>query len=398
MKIALISQIFPVREQPYRGHSVYQTALRLREWAEMRAISPHARYTGWLQPKSRLWSRTDLSYSPEGIPTKYCEYPALPVISRAINGWMCARAIEPLILADRPDVILSYWIYPDGFAAIQAGKKLGIPVVLKAIGSDINDVHGLMQKALTRYAVRKANACLTVSEDLRSKIIGMGVDAERVRAIPNGCDTSIFRVNDRVCARKELGLSENEQLVVYVGRLDVNKGLRELLQAGAKLAPAHPLLKIAMVGDGPGRAQLAEEIKKLGIGRNVSFVNPCPSAGVAQWMAASDVCTLPSYREGCPNVVIEALSCGRPVVATNVGGIPDLVDENSGVLIAPHDADALARALSAALNRSWDAQKISQHRQRSWEQVAQETFEVCAALLPAKSRACVPVESEGVLQ
>jgi len=384
MKIALITQIFPVREQPYRGHSVYQTALRLRKWASVRVIAPHARYGRWILPKSRSWAQTDLSYSPEGIPTEYCHYSAIPVITRAANGLLCARAIEALVAADPPDVILSYWIYPDGFAALRVGQRLGIPVVVKAIGSDINDVRGLLQTALTRRVLRHASVCLTVSEDLRRKVIAMGADAERVYTVPNGCDTSVFRVQDREQARQELGLIGNEPLIVYVGRLDPAKGLRELLQAAASIASARPRFRIALVGEGPARPELEGIAKRLKIHDSVSWVAPCASAGVARWMAASDLAVLPSYREGCPNVVLEALSCGRPVVGTTVGGIPDLVDSECGILVPPHDADALGRALSAALDRSWDSERISQRRRRSWEQVAAETFEICASVISTK--------------
>jgi teichuronic acid biosynthesis glycosyltransferase TuaC len=398
MKIALVSQIFPVREQPYRGHSVFQTALRLRQWADVRAISPHASYPSWLKPKTRLWSSTDLSYSPEGIPTKYCSYPALPVLSRVTNGSLCARAIEPLIAADLPDVILSYWVYPDGFAAARVGRRLGIPVVIKAIGTDINDLRGPVHKALSRKALQDASFCLTVSEDLRRKIIAMGIGAERVQAISNGCDTSVFYVQDRELARKELGLSLDGRLVVYVGRYDIAKGLVELLNAVPKIAAAHPRLTVALVGDGPARPELEGHVTRLGIQDHVKFVAPCRSSGVAKWMAASDLFTLPSYREGCPNVVIEALSCGKPVVAANVGGVPDLVDDECGILVPPRDAEALARAISAALGRTWDCEAISQRRRRSWEQVAAETFEICASVLPVQSGAYAAARSAGVLR
>jgi len=92
------------------------------------------------------------------------------------------------------------------------------------------------------------------------------------------------------------------------------------------------------------------------------------------------------------------LSCGKPVVAANVGGVPDLVDDECGILVPPRDAEALARAISAALGRTWDCEAISQRRRRSWEQVAAETFEICASVLPVQSGAYAAARSAGVLR
>jgi glycosyltransferase involved in cell wall biosynthesis len=102
---------------------------------------------------------------------------------------------------------------------------------------------------------------------------------------------------------------------------------------------------------------------------------------VASWLAAANIFCLPSYAEGCPNAVIEALACGRPVVATNVGGIPELVDSESGILVAPQDSQALADAFHQALSRRWDEPAISQRAQRGWDQVAEETRQICMECL-----------------
>jgi glycosyltransferase involved in cell wall biosynthesis len=98
---------------------------------------------------------------------------------------------------------------------------------------------------------------------------------------------------------------------------------------------------------------------------------------VARWMCAADVVTLPSYSEGHPNVLVEALACGRPVVATPVGGIPEVVDAESGILVPTHDAEALAAGLTQALNRPWDHAALARRFSRDWHQVAQDTLQAC---------------------
>ena len=145
--------------------------------------------------------------------------------------------------------------------------------------------------------------------------------------------------------------------MLFVGRLDTTKGIVELLDAFASLATRRPNLRLAYVGDGPGGGHLRRKAKHLALEDRITLTGACSSQKVAQWLAAANVLALPSYNEGCPNVVIEALSCGRPVIATNVGGIPELVNEESGILVAPRDS----RALAAPLKRRWTGVGMNIH-------------------------------------
>ena len=372
MKIAVLTQYFPVREEPYRGHSAYQTLLCLKKWADIEVIAPQAKYPSWLRPRSRAWTSTDLSYTDPEFRTTYLAYPAIPVLSRALSGRLVAGLVEPHIRRIKPDVILNYWLYPEGYAAVEVGRKLGIPVVLEAIGSDVNRAAGVIAR-LSRSAMQKADLILTVSEALRRKVLEMGIPPQKVQAILNGCDTSVFHPADASQARNELGISPSQELIVYVGRYDLLKGLRELVEATARLVPQHPKLALALVGEGPALESLRVLASRLGIANHVHFVGALKSDGVSRWLAACNVFCLPSYAEGCPNVVMEALNCGRPVVASTVGGIPELVGQDCGILVPPQTVEPLAKALFDALVRAWDHRHIAEVSYRGWEQVATET-------------------------
>lgn len=247
MKIAVVTQYFPVREQPYRGHSAYQTLLKLKQWAEVEIFAPQSRYPRWLLPRNRPWASTDLSHRDKNFNVRYFDYPAIPVLTRAINGLTCARNLEPLLRSARPDVILNYWIYPDGFAAVHVGRKLGIPVAVTSIGSDLNALSGPMSKRQVKHVLDNASMVMTVSHDLRRKAIGFGLPPSKVHAVLNGCDTSVFRPRDRADARQQLGLDADAQAILYVGRLDVLKGLRELVTACAEISRVHRELKLFLV-------------------------------------------------------------------------------------------------------------------------------------------------------
>jgi len=131
-----------------------------------------------------------------------------------------------------------------------------------------------------------------------------------------------------------------------------------------------------MVGEGPDRPQIIQSIESGGATGYIHTLPPCAPDDVAVWMAAADMVTLPSYMEGCPNVVLEALACGRPVVATRVGGIPEIMSNACGRLIPPRDANALAEALEAVLSADWNAGSISAYWSRSWSTVARELLDI----------------------
>jgi glycosyltransferase involved in cell wall biosynthesis len=215
----------------------------------------------------------------------------------------------------------------------------------------------------------------------------MGASPENSRAIVNGCDPSVFRVRDRVEARRKLGIDPAAQAIVYLGRMDARKGLRELVEAAAALHPERPNLHVYLAGEGPDRSLIESAIQLANAAAYIHAMPGCSFDEVAVWMAAANLVTLPSYMEGCPNVVIEALASGRPVVATNVGGIPEIMPGECGQLVPPRDSRALAEALASVLDSSWDAKAISAQCSRSWEDVAAEVLEVLQSVASRRTSA-----------
>ncbi len=379
MRVAVLTQQFPTSHHRWAGHSVYQTLRVLARRCDLHVFYPEVTYPSlpsFIDRRSLRRPDFDRSWNPPAVPATYVPYKAFPVISRSLNGLSMARRILPHVRRFDPDVILSYFIYPDGYAAVRIGKMLDVPVVVTAVGSDLNRQRDPICRKLTAYTLRNADFVSTVSQHLCETARTQGADPARSRAKPNGCDTAVFHPMDRQRARRTLELDQDAEIIVYVGRLDVRKGLIELIEAVQKLRAQRPKLRCFIVGSGPDKPRLIEAIATAGMNESISIVPSCATDRVALWMVASNLVTLPSYNEGCPNVVIEALAAGRPVVATNVGGIPELMDETCGRLVPRADVPALTKALQQVLDATWDATAISATHSRSWSDVADELYQI----------------------
>jgi glycosyltransferase involved in cell wall biosynthesis len=376
LRIAVVTRYFPSSGEPWQGRSAYQTIRALNAQADVHVFYPNSAYPSFLRPRTRLYEGLDPSYSPAGASVSYYDYVAVPLLSRPFNGAMAANALLPHVRAFRPDVIFSVFLYPDAYAALRIAKVLGVPLVAMGIGSDIHSIADRISASYTRKVLREADFLVTVSDDLRQKALAMGASPERSRAVVNGCDLSVFNVRDRAECRRQLGVDPEARTIVYIGRMDVRKGLRELVEASAKLHATYEDLQVYMVGEGPDRPEITQRIETAGASGYIHALPPCQPDDVALWMGAADLVTLASYMEGCPNVVLEALACGRPVVATRVGGIPEIMSDACGRLIPPRNAAALAEALDSVLSSEWDANAISAHWSRSWNTVAAELLGV----------------------
>lgn len=377
MRLLVVTSQFPIAGEPHRGRPILQTVRALSRLAEVRVLSPVATYPDWARPRSYLFRAGDADFAVDGIDARWLRYPALPLVSRPFNGALCARSLHAPLRAFAPDVVLAYWLYPDAWGAMRAAARADLPLVVGARGSDLR-VRDALSRRLTRPVLAAARRILTVSDDLgRVAVREYGADPAKLRTIANGCDAAIFHPRPRAEMRARLGVAQEAELVVYVGRLVPEKGLGELVEAAAALRVRRPRLQLALVGEGPMRGDLDARIAA-----HPRLVLHLPGAQpperVAEWMAASDLVTLPSYSEGHPNVLVEALACGRPAVATPVGGIPEVVDADCGVLVAVRDPGELADGLDAALGRDWDETALARRFSRSWGQVAAETLRACA--------------------
>lgn len=277
---------------------------------------------------------------------RYATIPGLPFLNPGLMG----LSLVPDILrrktgGRRYDVVLGAYAYPDGCAAILVGKALGLPVVVKCQGSDLNRVP---ESTVLRHQIQallpRATRVVVVSKKLGERAQELGVAPERIDLVYNGVDRARFSPRDSRAARDALSLPRDRRIVVYVGTISEHKGVLELLEASRRLGADVPKSTVVFVGDGPELKRIQSEAESSG-GRIIA-AGRVGHDDVARYISASDLLCLPSWNEGMPNVVREAHASGRPVVATDVGGIPEAVHHpDLGRLVPAKDAARLAEAL-----------------------------------------------------
>ncbi len=381
MRIAVVTPLFPTKAGPDRASWLYSTVMALKRYARLDVYCAASVYPpfDYFQPRSFSYEPLSADYRVADLRIHVAPFSVFPVLSRPFNGLLCARALLKALRESKPELILAYHAYPTGWAAIRAARRLGIPAVVCAIGSDLRRIPDRLTRRFVGDALSSAGAVITKSDDLRCQALQFGLAGHNVTTIRNGCDKSIFRTRAKPDVRTELGIPEQDEIVLFVGRLTTAKGFHDLLEAVNLLLATHPSLHVVCIGRANNHAFMAGASPHLRA--RLRFLGAMPPVQVAKWLAASDLFCLPSHSEGCPNVLLEAQSCGCPAVATAVGGIPEIMNETCGILVPPRNPPLLAQAISAALARTWDSAAISRRMTRSWEDVGADIYAVCSRLV-----------------
>lgn len=388
MRVLAITKIFPNAVEPLSAPFNRQQFAALAQRCDLEVMAtlpwfPGAGLLGKYSSASKL-AGVPRRETIEGIRVTHPRTLFLPRLAHGAWGPLYAASIAPLLPAYRGkvDVVLGSWAYPDGFAAVLAARALGVPCVVKLHGSDINLVAKLPgPRRLTSWALPRASRIVAVSRALAEEAVALGVSRDRIRIVMNGVDAELFRPQDRAAARAALALPVTGPLALYVGNLKPEKGVLDLAAAWAQVNV--PGATLAIVGGGPAQATLAAATAAFG--DRVRLVGPQALDTIPTWLAACDVLTLPSHAEGTPNVVLEALACGRRVVATTVGGIPDLITSPTlGELVEPHAPDALAAALSRALSTPYEPAAVAALGARGgWQASADALYAVLGEAMEA---------------
>jgi teichuronic acid biosynthesis glycosyltransferase TuaC len=372
VRLLFLSNLFPDADHPQRGLDNSVLLSHLAGGMEIRVCAPRPS----LFRRRRLVAPAHL----ESFQPVYPPVPYIPKLGGLANHWLMERALrremQHLCEGVRPDVVLASWMFPDGCAASRIARELGVPCVLVAQGTD---VHTYLRSPLRRAAIlaacERASAVITRSRDLGKRLVSAGAAEGKIRTVYNGVDTGLFRVREKAASRKRLGIPEDIPTALFVGNLLPVKNPEFLLDAFAlaakKLDGAAQLL---IAGAGPLEAVLRAKLRdlpSLSTGA-VHFLGRLAPEQVAEAMGAADVLCMTSRNEGLPNVILEAFASGRPVLATDVGGIHEVVHRPElGELMPEGDLEAYAGRLARWLAQPPDAQDIRREGEKfAWESCA----------------------------
>jgi teichuronic acid biosynthesis glycosyltransferase TuaC len=340
-------------------------------------------------PKHEVRHRIDIAHP---------RYLLLPKIGMTSAPFMlaCAAIGAARRLVDTGydfDLIDAHYFYPDGIAAISLGRAFGKPVVITGRGSDINLIprHSLPRRMILS-ASRDCAALITVSSSLKEKLVSLGVESDKITVLRNGVDLTFFQPEEREGARAKAAMSRFTLL--SVGNLVGLKGHHLVISALVEL----PDVDLILAGAGPEEAGLRRLAQQLGVADRVRFVGSVAQERLRTLYSGADALVLASSREGWPNVLLESMACGTPVVATRVGGIPEVVAAaEAGILMDERNAASVAKAIHQLRSGSVDRAATRRYAERfSWDATTRGQLELFARVLAnahgrfARQPACVP--------
>lgn len=392
LRVLIFSTLYPSSARP--GHGIF-VETRLRELlrsgqVQARVVAPVPWFpsTDPRHGARALMAATPRVETRHGIKVHHPRYLVVPKVGQSLHPFgLALGALRMVQTLQRQgfdfDLIDAHFYYPDGVAAALLARWLGKPLVVTARGSDLN-VFGrdAVPRALMRWAGGVADASIGVCQALVDVLHGWGMPAAKLHVVRNGVDTQRFRPEDRVQSRASLGV-EGAPLLLAVGNLVPVKGHDLALRALAALVPRHPGARLVLVGDGPLRAELQAQAQALGLAGHVHFAGLVPNDRLSAWYSAADLLLLPSRSEGWANVLLEAMACGTPVVATDVGGTREVVaDAALGRVVPPLDPAALAAGVEAMLADPPDRAEVRRHAESmGWDETTAAQLRVFRKVL-----------------
>jgi glycosyltransferase involved in cell wall biosynthesis len=392
-RILSLCCLYPNPSAPGQGVFVQRRLQHLAQFADVVVVSPLA-VLQYGNPRQRL-----VGMGAEACPASRQDgdvsilhprwfYP--PLSGSLTPFWLALRLFPAVARIQREfrfDILDTHFGYPEGIAGALLARRLRVPFTMTLRGNEPKHSRSRLGRFWMSWALRRAAGVFTVSARLSRFAMELGADPRRVVVIPNGIDAAVFFPRDRMACRRKFGFAADRPLIVSAGALVERKGHHRVIQALTAFPAGNVRPQLAIAG-GPGpegayESQLRKLASSLGLAAEIRFLGPVNAETVAELMSAADVFCLASTNEGWPNVVHEALACGTPVVATDVGAVPDMLDGGRyGVLAPVNDQPALERALKEVLGKDWDRQAIAGWGQaRDWRQVACEVLERIEAIL-----------------
>lgn len=312
-------------------------------------------------------------------------FPIIPKYLKSFDALSYSLAVLPLALQMRNcfsyDLIDLHWTYPDLPSGFLLSRLTGKPYIATIRGHEAFYLEGSAGPSKTvRFFLKRSSAVIALSEKLKNLAIANGSNKNRVVVIRNGVDIGKFRLLPPGVARQYLNISPDERVVLAVGSLIQGKGIDRIIKALGEVIRKYPDVRLYLIGSegaaGFYKKQLVDQIDRLNLARHVVFVGEVDNANLIYWYNAADLFCLASRREGSPNVLTEALCCGCPAVATDVGSVREIMSEKHLGFVVPNQDDILA-GLLLGLEPAFDRHSIARHMLKfDWNWCAKQVLSV----------------------
>jgi teichuronic acid biosynthesis glycosyltransferase TuaC len=388
-RILSLSTTYPNPSDQLAGSFIQSRLRRVATLAEVRVMAPVSKLHFFNLPHILTDTRNIPAERQDG--ELHVLHPRW--IYPPMGGWLNAvflafQVAVPVMRLRRHfdfQLIDSHFAHPDGVAAALLSVITGLPFTVTLRGNEVEHALHRPRRLAMTWALKRASRVFAVSERLRQFAISLGVDPRRALTIPNGIDASVFYPRDRHDCRRRHEIQPGHKLILSAGGLIQLKGYHVVIRAVKEMVGVGMPVTYIIAG-GTARVSSYEgkiraEIAAAGLEKQVRMVGRVSADTLAELMTAADVYCLASNREGWPNVVHEALACGLPVVATDVGAIPEMIPSSAfGTIVPPGDSSALTQALRQALLTDWNRMSIAAWGQaRSWDRVAGEVVDAMTA-------------------
>jgi glycosyltransferase involved in cell wall biosynthesis len=379
LRVLSFTTLFPNPAAPVHGLFVKNRLERMARACRLTVVAP----VNLGRDPRALW-RVPLKEELPNLTVYHPGYALMPGVLKHLDGRFLfaqvSRRLRRLLSPADYDVLDVHYAYPDGLAGELLARRAGKPFALSVRGSDLQLLARFpRRRRLIVEVLTRAAAVIAVSRPLADAALALGADPRTLHVIPNGVDTARFFPQNREGARRRLGCLPEARLILAVGRLVPVKGLDLLVWAVATLRDRlREPLRCYIVGTGPLRRALERLIEALRLEDQIVFTGGVPQSELAFWYNAADLLCVTSHSEGCPNVVLESLACGTPVVSTDVGGVGDLLHEGrNGLLVRTRSEVEAAASMQRALRTEWDRVAICRSPAvQDWSQGAERQVEL----------------------
>ncbi len=397
LKILSLSTCYPNPLEPNLGIFVHRRLDQMSKLAQVRVIAPVPLVDYGSIRVGKGWSAASTIPGQRQEGSLQVAHPRwwYPPGGGLLNPYVLALQLRGRIRKiqrEYPfDVLDAHFAYPNGIAAGFLAKWTGRPFTMTLRGNEPMHAESAGIRRWTDWALRRAAIVFAVSGRLAEWAVSRGVAEQDVYTVPNGVDTTVFRQNNSAAdgeqLRREIGAEPNARIILSVGYLIERKGHHQLIRAAHQIrerasaaggGAGTPAVHVVIAGEAGREGRFEDNLRslvtELGVERFVHFLGRQPQQRVAKLMNAADMLVLASTREGWPNVVQESLACGCPVIATDIGGTPDMLpDRRYGYVVPSNAVEHLTPALREALERPWDRKAIAEWGgRRSWHNVASD--------------------------